>query len=64
MLYGHGDFYNTMYADMHVETPPISPREMEQANPGATNANWLLQETVWEDLFQDMRSGASWQDIP
>ena len=65
VLYGHVNFYNTMYATLHVETLPINEYEMDEANlfAGFTNQNWLLQETIWEDLFQASRSGASWDDL-
>ncbi|MEM6506978.1 MAG: prepilin-type N-terminal cleavage/methylation domain-containing protein [Planctomycetota bacterium] len=54
VLYGHGDSYNTLFADMHVELLPISEQALDDVNPTPySNSSWAAQETIWRDLFEN-----------
>lgn len=50
MLYGHGDSYSTLFADMHVHLQRHSEQAMGTANWGTS---WVAQETVWMSLFEN-----------
>lgn len=53
VAYGHGDSYSTLFADMHVELQTHTEQAMDDANTtNFTNGNWVVQEQVWQNLFE------------
>jgi len=53
VAYGHGDSYNTLFADGHVELLSISEEVMEAVNgTPRNNDSWAEQEVIWQRQFE------------
>ena len=52
--YGHGEEYQTLYADMHVNLMRIPKSEFDRTlGGGYSNGSWEKQHLVWDELFTD-----------
>ena len=49
--YGHGEKYNALYMDGHVETTRDRVGYMNQVNTHYSHGNWSLQEDIWRAFF-------------
>jgi prepilin-type N-terminal cleavage/methylation domain-containing protein len=54
VAYGHGEDYQTLYADMHVEVSKITEDELRrEMGGGYSNGAWTRQHLAWDKLFVD-----------
>ncbi len=52
--YGHGEEYQTLYADFHVETQIIQRSDFDrELGTGLTNGAWTIQHKAWDSLFNN-----------
>ncbi|MFN3166729.1 MAG: hypothetical protein ACE37H_06655 [Phycisphaeraceae bacterium] len=54
VAYGHGEVYQTLYADMHVEVSQITQDQLQdELGRGYSNGSWGKQHLAWDKLFVD-----------
>ena len=52
--YGHGEEYQTLYADMHVNLVRIPESEFDRMlGTGLSNGAWTKMHLAWDELFVD-----------